>query len=171
MDAVTVFRQGLEEVCRGLLREMEGLRPEHLTFRPTPEANSIAFVGWHILRTLDNAAHQVVPLEARPPLWEREGWNSRFGLRAEERGTGFTAEQVGRFTPPLDLLLAYGRRVGEAIAPAFASLTEADLDRVVDSQQGVTLGRRLLTFVLGHTTYHLGEVRFLKGLQGMPFPR
>ena len=173
MDAVTVLRQEMEQVHGGLMRELEGLSFQHLIYRPAPDASTIAFVSWHILRTLDDAAHMVVPKESRPNLWEHAGWRERFGFSEEQTGTGtgFTAEQVGQLRPSLALLTEYAEAVLATIAPAFEGLTEADLDQVTDPERPrLTLARRLQVFIVGHTYSHLGDVRFLKGLQGMPFP-
>ncbi|MDA1096449.1 MAG: DinB family protein [Chloroflexi bacterium] len=172
MNGVGVLRLALESVSRELQREIEGLTPDQFVYRPTPEANTIAFTSWHIVRMLDSATSRVLPKEPRPPLWERDGWHTRFGLEAQESGTGYDAERVGAFRPLLDVVLGYNRAVAAEIPGAFEGLTDDDLDRIPDpAQPNMNLGRRILVFSAAHTQYHLGEVRFLKGMQGMPFPR
>lgn len=55
---------------------------------------------------------------------------------------------------------------------ALSTLTEADLDKAPNPERPtMTLGRSLSNLVLGHAFWHLGDIRFLKGMQGMPWGR
>ena len=172
MNGVAVLKLALESVNRELQREIDGLSPDHLAYRPSNEANTIAFITWHIVRVLDSAATRTVPRTEGPSIWERDRWYDRFGMNAQDNGTGFDGTRVGTFKPDLEKLLGYSRAVGAELPGAFDSLTDADLDVISDpSQPNMSFGRRLLVFSASHTQYHLGEVRFLKGMQGMPFPR
>lgn len=173
MNGVAVLKLALESVSRELERELDGLTANHLVYRPTDEANTIGFTAWHIIRMLDGAATSVVPRNDDALLiWERDGWYERFGMEAKDSGTGFDGEQVGAFSPDLETLLSYSRAVGAEMPAAFDGLTDEDLDVIPNPEQpNMSFGRRLLVFFASHTQYHLGEIRYLKGLQGMPFPR
>ena len=173
MNGVGVLKLAIESVNRELQRELDGLTGEQLVYRPTEEANSIAFTAWHIVRMLDSAATRVVPrTDEAPTIWDRGRWHERFGVGPEDSGTGFDGAQVGAFRPDLETLLGYSRSVGEALPGAFDGLTDDDLDVIPNPEQpNMNFGRRLLVFFAGHLQYHLGEIRYLKGLQGMPFPR
>ncbi len=172
MNGVAVLKLAIEPVNRDLQRELNGLTSDQLAYRPTEEANTIAFTAWHIVRMLDNAATRTLPrTQEAATIWNRDSWHEQFGVGAEDSGTGFDAAQVGEFGPDLETLLGYSNAVGEALSGAFDGLTDDDLDTIPDPERpNMSLGRQLLVFYAGHLQYHLGEIRFLKGLQGMPFP-
>ena len=168
MDATQLITTMLEDLQRGFRREVEPLTQEQFVARPTPEANTVAFVLWHVTRTEDNIVHGQVT--SGTPLWVAEGWHDRLGLEPDEGGTGFTAEQVGAFQPRKEDLIAYCERVWEVAPGLLSTLTEEDLDRAPNPDRPhMTLGRSLANFMLGHGFWHLGDIRFIKGLQGMPF--
>ena len=171
MNGVQIMTRGMREIQGSLLRELEPLTEEHIYFAPIPGATTIAFIAWHITRTLDDTVHRTIPVTPTPTIWTTNGYADQFGKDPEEgTGTGFSADQVSGFRPTLELLRAYGTDVGPTIPAAFEGMTDDDLDRVMDPERPErTLARQLQTFVLGHTYYHLGEIRYLKGLQGMPF--
>ena len=63
---------------RGVVhRAVDGLTPEQLAFRPDPEANSIAWLVWHLTRIQDDHVADVAEAEQ---VWTSEGWVERFGL-------------------------------------------------------------------------------------------
>lgn len=171
MNSIQFIQMALDELHRSLRAEARELTQEQLTYRPTPEANTIAFLLWHFMRTEDNVIHRSVR-EPGPSVWEAGTWYERFGLSPTDNGTGFTAGQVGAFSPAKDDLVAYVRAAWEASDAAVAALSEADLDRALDPERPQrTVGQVIQSIIVGHGYYHLGEIRFLKGLQGMPFPR
>ena len=172
MNGVQVLTREMREIQTSLLRELEPLTEENIYYAPIPGATTIAFIAWHITRTLDDAVHETIPVEPKPTIWASQGYHEKFVMPAGEgTGTGFTADQVGDFRPGLELLRAYATEVGPTIPAVFEGMTDDDLDRVMDEERpDRTLARLLQTFIIGHTYYHLGEIRYLKGLQGMPFP-
>ena len=168
MDAVQFVRMAVEDIHRGFSFEVEPLTLEQMLYRPTDKTNTIAFLLWHAARSEDVYIHRHIQGEA--PLWEIEGWHERFGLDAGEGGTGFTDKQVGAFRPPKEDLMAYCQRVWEIVPGMLSELTEQDLDKVPNPDRPkMNIGRMLGNFVLGHSFWHLGDIRFLKGLQGLPF--
>ncbi len=170
MNGVEVLTREMREIQGSLLRELEPLTEEHIYYAPVPGATTIAFIAWHITRALDEAVSATIPVDARPTIWLSKGYTERFGQAHDVQGTGFTAEQVADFRPSLALLREYATDIGPTIPAAFEGVTDNDLDRVMDPERpDRTLARRLQTFVIGHTFYHLGEIRYLKGMQGMPF--
>ncbi|MCX6020707.1 MAG: DinB family protein [Chloroflexi bacterium] len=171
MNGIQFIQAAQDELHRSLRAEVRDLTPEQLLFRPTAEANTIAFLLWHFARTEDNIIHNTVR-EPGPTVWQAAAWNEKFGLGVKDMGTGFTAEQVGSFAPSKDDLLAYFRGVWEASDAAIAALADADLDRVPNPERPQnTAGRTIQSIIIGHGYNHMGEIRFLKGLQGMPFGR
>ncbi|MSQ41233.1 MAG: DinB family protein [Dehalococcoidia bacterium] len=143
-----------------------------MAFRHMPDANSTTFLIWHIARISDNMFHRLIADPIALSLWEREEWHQRFGLQPRDGGTGFAAEQVGALKPDKDLLLTYYQRDFEAVIKGVEALPEQDLDRVPNPQRPeTTVGRLVQGTLIAHGYNHLGELRTVKGLQGMPFPR
>ena len=100
--------------------------------------------------------------------WTADGWADRFGLPFDPADTGFghTDEQVSavRVGDP-DLLTGYLDAVHERTVAFVSGLSDADLDRVVDTRWDppVTLGVRLVS-VVDDDLEHLGQAAFSKGL-------
>ena len=157
------------EVFRSFLAEIAPLEPEEMLFRPTSEANSIAFLVWHCPRIADTAFHRS---QGVPTVWERDKWYEKFGLAETDTGTGFGADQVAAFQPNRELLTNHLESVQKALDDGLSQMTSADLDRPLNPENPrATVGRQIQSIVMGHGFFHLGEVRFLKGLQGRPFSR
>ncbi len=172
MHTIEFIKLALRELHLSLLRETEVLTPEQMSYHPTPGANTINFLLWHFPRVEDNVFHRVAYTNGATTLWEREEWYTRFGLTARDTGTGFTPDQVEALNPDKETLIAYGQQVFDTVMAGLDDLTEDDLDRVLNPEQPRnTVGRTIQSIIIGHGYYHLGEVRFLKGLQGMPFAR
>ena len=170
MNAVELVKIAVEDLHRGFQSEVAPLTPEQIVYRPNKEANTIAFLLWHFSQSEDNFVHRQVQHQA--PLWEQEQWHQRLGLQPGDSGATLNAEQIGAFSPVKEELLAYNQRVLEAARAAISSLSDSDLDRLPNPERPqMPLGRGVANLILGHGFWHLGEIRFLKGLQGMPFGR
>ena len=61
-------------VVQGAVR---GLSEEQLAFRPDGQANSIAWLVWHLTRIQDD---HVAGVAGTGQAWTAEGWADRFGL-------------------------------------------------------------------------------------------
>lgn len=154
----------------GRIREVvheavDGLTPEQLAFRPGPEANSIAWLVWHLTRIQDD--HMAGAMEAEQ-LWTSEGWADRFGLALPpaDHGYGHTADQVAVVQVKSgELLTAYHDAVYERTIRYLRRLADADFGRVVDEawDPPVTLGVRLVS-VISDDLMHVGQAQYLRGL-------
>lgn len=144
-----------------------GLSADQLAYRPEPAANSIGWLIWHLTRVQDDHVADVADTEQ---AWVAEGWSDRFGLPFEDGATGWshTAEEVGAFgVGSADLLTGYHDAVYARTLAFVSSLTEADLDRVVDTRWDppVTLGVRLIS-VIDDDAQHAGQAAYVRGLIG-----
>ena len=172
MNAIQFIQSTLFELNRSFVVEVEPLTTEQMFYRPAPEANSISFLLWHFPRVEDNTFHRVSTIAGTPTVWERGGWYERFGLNESGSGSGFTPEQVAAFKPDKDLMVKYAESVRESVNDGLSTMTDDDLDRPLNPDNPrLTVGRQIQSIIVGHGFFHLGEIRFLKGLQGMPFPR
>jgi len=158
---------GYEQIQNMLRRAIEGLDADELSRRVGPEANTIAWLAWHLIRVQDDHVAEVADEEQ---VWTTEGWAQRFGLPFDESetGYGFTPDQVAqvRVESP-DLLLAYAADVHERTVDFLRGLSDDDLDRVVDRRWDppVTLGVRLVS-VLSDDLQHVGQAAYVRGLLG-----
>ena len=172
MNAINFIDSAIFEVNRSFVNEVEPLTEKQMFFRPTTEANSISFLIWHFPRVEDNVFHRISTVDGTESVWQRDKWYEKFGVPANESGTGYTPDQVAAFKPPKDLLVSYVESVRQSIQDSLSTMTDDDLDRQLNPDNPrLTVGRQIQSIIVGHGFFHLGEVRFLKGLQGMPFPR
>ncbi|SED82829.1 mycothiol transferase [Ruania alba] len=153
------------EELHGVLGGSPGLAPEHLIGRLDPDANTIAWLAWHLTRVQDDHVAAVAGVQQQ---WLAGGWAERFGLPFDpaEHGYGHTSEQVAqvRDVPAADLL-GYHDAVHAATQGYLSQLDEADLDQVVDDtwDPPVTLGVRLVS-VLAEDLQHVGQIAFVAGV-------
>ena len=169
MDATEYINIMLRDLHDGLRADIEALTQEQFTQQPAEGANTIAFLLWHATRLEDLQLHGV---HGREPVWVSGGWAERLGLDAEDLGTGLTEERMLAFQPAKEEVLTYAEAVWEASPALVSALTPERLDEPLNPERPrMTAGRSLANFAVGHAWLHLGEIRFAKGLMGMPFAR
>jgi hypothetical protein len=149
-----------------LVRDVaDGLSTEELTFRVDPDANTIAWLLWHLGRGQDAQVAAVMDAEQ---LWTSDGWSSRFALALPDSATGYAhspddVAQVRGVTS--ELLIAYVDAVCERSIGYVRGLSDADLDRIVDTRftPPVTLGVRLVS-AISDNLQHAGQAAFIRGV-------
>jgi Protein of unknown function (DUF664) len=143
---------------------VRGLGPEQLSFKADQEANSIAWLVWHLTRVQDDHVSEVAGHEQ---AWVAEGWAERFALALEPLDTGYGhgRDEVARVKASAELLEGYHEAVYSQTEQYLKTLSNDDLDRVVDRRWDppVTLGVRLVS-VAGDDLQHVGQAAFAKGL-------
>ena len=157
-DGFSRIREGVHEVC-------DDLTAEELAFRPGPRANSIGWLIWHLTRVQDDHVAGVAGTEQ---AWTGDGWSGRFGLPFPDSASGYgqTPEQVASFkVSSAELLTGYYDAVHARTLDYVRTLTDADLDRVVDERWDppVTLGVRLVS-VIDDDAQHVGQAAYVRGL-------
>ena len=164
MTPAEIYIDFLERVLDNGEAVVAGLTDEQLAHRLTPDANSIAWLVWHAARVQDA---QLAPLAGTEEVWVRDGWAERFGLDLDpdDHGYGHTSEQVGKVRAPAGLLADYLRATHEATLAYLRTVTEADLDEVIDRSWDppVTRGVRLVSIV-DDDAQHIGQAAYLRGL-------
>ncbi|MEV4508018.1 DinB family protein [Dactylosporangium sp. NPDC049525] len=145
---------------------VEGLSAEQLRWAPAPGANTIGWLVWHLTRVQDD--HVTDLIDGAEQLWVSGDWAARFGLKPDPDDTGYghTAAQVLAVHPDgPEALIGYFEAVSARTLEWLATLTEQDLDRVVDERWDppVTLGVRLVS-VLDDDTQHAGQAAYVRGL-------
>ncbi len=143
---------------------MEGLTPEDLRFRADDQANSIAWLVWHLTRIQDD---HVAHMSGSEQVWTASGWVERFGLPFDVSDTGYGHGplQVGAVVADGHTLLGYHDAVHEATVRFVQTVTGVDLDRIVDERWNppVTMAVRLVSIV-NDDLQHVGQAAYLRGI-------
>lgn len=147
-----------------LMDALGDLDPEETTWRPSRGANSISWTVWHMFRVEDMWFQFFI--QDKNELWERDGWNEKFGLPTRDNGFGHTAEQVANF-PALDLpaLINYGDAVRQETLEYLRGVTQEEFQRVPREQRPDMSVAAIFRQVVGEVYQHQGQIAYLKGLQ------
>jgi uncharacterized damage-inducible protein DinB len=165
MTVAELLADGFSRIHGVVHEAVDGLSADQLAYRPQPAANSIGWLIWHLTRVQDDHVADVAGTEQ---VWLADGWAGRFGLPFDDRATGWghDADEVGAFrVASSELLIGYHDAVYTRTLAFVRTVTEADLDRVVDTQWDppVTLGVRLVS-VIDDDAQHVGQAAYLRGL-------
>ena len=146
-----------------LMEAVQDLTPEELAWRPGPEANPINWILWHMLRVEDMWIQFFI--HNQPEIWERDGWNQKFGLPTRDNGFGHTPEQVAQF-PTLDLreLLSYGEAVRAVTLAYLRGLAPEDFEVVPRERRPEMSVGAIFRQITGEFYQHQGHISYLKGL-------
>lgn len=140
-----------------------GLSEELAAYRPDDQANSVAWLVWHLTRIEDD---HVADAARTGQVWA-DGWSDRFGLPFDEADTGYghRSEDVAAVRAEGRLLDGYHEQVHAATMRYVDSLTVPELERVVDRRWDppVTVAVRLVS-VLGDCLQHLGQAAYVRGM-------
>lgn len=152
-------------IREGVHGAVDGLTPDQLAHRPSPQANSIAWLVWHLTRIQDDHIADVADLEQ---VWTAQGFHGDFGLPFPpgDHGYGHTSEQVAQVGGlTADQLLGYHEAVHAQSVGYLAGLAPEELSRVVDEgwDPPVTLGVRLVS-VVNDDLQHVGQAAYVRGL-------
>ena len=147
-----------------LMDALSDLTREEAVWRPGPEANPIVWILWHMLRVEDMWFQFFI--QRNSEIWERDGWNEKFGLPTRDNGFGHTAEQVANF-PALDIreLISYGDAVRAETMEYLRGVTAEDLAVVPRSARPEMSVAAIFRQVIGEVYQHQGHIAYLKGLQ------
>ncbi len=162
--ARAILRDNFERIRELVLASTDGLTTEMADYRPCPQANSIAWLIWHLTRVQDDHVSDVADVDQ---AWTSRGWQDRFGLPfpASDIGFGHDSTQVGEVHADAQLLADYHGDVHLATLEYLDELTADELDRVVDRRWDppVTVSVRLVS-VIGDCLQHLGQAAYVRGL-------
>jgi len=154
---------------------LEGLDDATMSRQPDPECNSVAWILWHMSRVVDTFVH--TRLQEKPQVWVQDGWHQKFGMAPdpEDRGVGWTAEQVRAWkAPSKDVQLGYYQAVRARARDFMSSRSYADLEK--QKLIPPVTEPRTVAAALGQMTWdavaHGGQIAYLRGLyKGMGWHR
>src|SRR5262249_2479728 len=111
---------------------VQGLDVDQLTWSPSPGANTIAWLIWHLARGPDHHVAEILDVEQ---LGVAGDWANRCGLAPDPSNPGYgpSADEVVAVRPEsADVLLEYLDAVDTRATAMLRHLHESDLDRIVD---------------------------------------
>jgi|ERR1700722_1314951 len=167
MTSAELLLDGFGRIRETVTDVLSGLTPAQLVYRISPDANPIGWLLWHLTRVQDD---HLAKAFGAAQVWSSGGWAKRFGLPegTMETGYGHTAGQVatvGSAVASAALLSGYHEETCAQTARLVAAVTDADLDRIVDTRwtPPVTLGVRLVS-VLNDDMMHVGQATYAHGI-------
>ena len=162
MTSAELLTDAFGRVRETVHEAVDGLSDSQLAARLDEDANSIAWLCWHLARVQDDHLADAFGVEQ---VWP--GFTERFGLPFGPGATGYghSSRQVGLVRVSGDLLAAYHDAVHEQTVALVSGVTDADLSRVVDEgwDPPVTLGVRLVS-VISDGLQHAGQAVFIRGV-------
>jgi hypothetical protein len=146
----------------------DGLTDDQANYRPSPSANSIAWLIWHSARVQDI---QLAPIAGIEQVWTAGGWVDRFGLDLprNDSGYGHGPAEVAKVHASAELLADYYHALHEVTLTFVAGVTAADLEKIVDRNWDppVTASARIVS-VIDDCAQHLGQAAYLLPLAPEP---
>lgn len=162
--ATEVIVDGFDRVDKVVRKAVEGLTDDELVTRIDPDANTVAWLVWHLTRIQDDHVADVARTEQ---VWTAGGWSARFGLPFDvtATGRGHASDDVAQVGAPGDLLQGYFDAVVGRTREYVAGLSATDLARIVDERWDppVTLAVRLVSLI-SDNLQHAGQAVFVRGI-------
>lgn len=164
MTPSDLLNDAFERILQTASSAVDGLTDDQLAARPAADANSIAWLVWHLARVQDDHVADVAGAEQ---VYTAQAFAARFDLPFDDDATGygFSSEDVSRVRASAELLTDYLRAVTSATTSYVNTLQPDDLDRVVDDNWDppVTLAVRLVS-VVSDDLQHAGQAAYARGL-------
>ena len=162
MTSAELLSDSFVRVQETVHEAVDGLSAAQLAARLDDDANSIAWLCWHLARVQDDHVADAFGVEQ---VWPR--FMGPFGLPFGPGATGYghSSRQVALVQVSGDLLTDYHDAVHAQTVALVSGLTDADLSRVVDERWDppVTLGVRLVS-VISDGLQHAGQAAFVRGI-------
>ena len=163
MSSAEILADAFGRVHETVHEAVRGLTSGQLAVRLDRDANSVAWLIWHLARVQDD---HLAGAFGVPQVWAEYGKRFELPFEPSDIGYGHSSEQVAqvRVASP-DLLTWYHDAVHEQAIRLVSSVTDADLSRVVDEgwDPPVTLGVRLVS-VISDCLQHAGQAAFIRGI-------
>jgi hypothetical protein len=165
MKTTDILADAFGRIRELVMKSAEGLSSDDLAYRPDPDANSIAWLTWHLTRIQDD---HVAEIAGNEQAWTRDDWAGRFGLPFAPAATGYghSSKDVSQVRPNApDMLIGYHDAVFANTIAYLEGRDPADLDRIIDESYDppVSVGVRLVS-VLSDNFQHAGQARYVRGM-------
>lgn len=183
MSEASVYLAQIRAMSEALDRQVGELSDELLYQRPGPSLNPVVWNYWHLLRVWDLDLNWLAKgLGPSQDAWHRGGYTERSGYSPDGKGvrglgigTGYTDEMVDDLRIPRDVLKDYQAQLLAETEEFLGGASDEDMAREAPGIGGApeTLSKRF-QHTVAHSYGHLGELRFAKGMLGLPdqsYPR
>ncbi len=163
MTSAELLTDAFDRIQETVHEAVRGLTSGQLAARLDRDANSIAWLCWHLTRVQDD---HVAGAFGVPQVWTEYGKRFELPFPPYDTGYGHSSQQVAQVTVASgDLLTGYQDAVHEQTIRLVSGVIDADLSRVVDEDWDppVTLGVRLVS-VISDCLQHAGQAAFVRGL-------
>ncbi|MBG6213882.1 putative damage-inducible protein DinB [Cryobacterium sp. CAN_C3] len=164
MTSIALLIEAFECIEGAVHGFLTGTSADALTFRADADANTIAWLVWHLTRVQDD---HVAELAGNEQTWTRNGWEQRFGLPFEASATGYgqSTADIAAVRVDAEQLGGYYDDVHADTIAYLETLTDGDLDEVIDRRwtSPVTRGVRLVS-VISDDLQHAGQAAFIRGI-------
>ena len=164
-NKVTQFiSKSVKGLHQTLFNDMNGLTKENLVWAPNKDANPIGFIFLHFLRTEDNLVNDI---KGEPSIWDSTKF--REDLPDFGRSDKFSTEVIKFLSQiPLKEVLLYGHKVVDNTDLFLESLDDVQLRTRPETKGPLrTIETIFRAFILAHGWWHIGEIKYIKGLQGI----
>ena len=163
MDKLDYIRHTLTSVHLRILSICEGLTYQQLIWRPTPNANNIAFNLWHVSRGEEAIANIIKP--SKTEIWISDGWRDKFGHTKETDTYKDSGDILSLPMPELPILTGYMQSAYDKTMSIVGQLTNESLDFVLDQTKPEYTSSIYLAHLTTHKNSHRGQIDYIRGLQ------
>lgn len=164
MDAIEVLLDLAGRPIAAAEELADKLTPAMLNQHVGGHDNSVAWLLWHTGREIDV---QLASLGDAEQVWHALGFKDRFNLGSAGDGIGYghSAEEARSIViDDKHLLVEYVKATAESLANYISSLSETQLDDIVDERWDppVKRGVRLIS-IIDDAIIHLGQAAYITG--------
>jgi uncharacterized damage-inducible protein DinB len=165
MELKDYIRMEFDGLERGIKRVMNGMTQEEVMWRPACGNNSIGLILFHTARSEDSFVQ--ARLRGKPEVWATGKWYNKLNVAEDEAGAHYTVEQVNAFpVPKIEEMMAYYTAVRAETLDYLKTLTAAAFDKKITMPRfGEMPMAAIFSLIIGHTSQHIGEISYLRGLQ------
>ncbi|MEJ5221331.1 MAG: DinB family protein [Tepidiforma sp.] len=164
-----ILRSSLKSMHDLLDKAVEGMTAEQLNFRPQEGGVSAFFSLWHYVRTEDNIINWVA--QQKPTVWLEGNYHEYFGLPRTSQGTGMTEEEANAIhISDVAKWHEYQQNVWEATDRYLAGMSPEEFDRrtvTIKPLGEMSLWDGIYGVCLSHGYRHVGEIEYVRGVQGL----
>jgi len=145
-----------------LTKALNGLTQGEVTWSPSPECNSIAFILWHMTRVEDFFVNRVIQREKE--LYEAKKWQEKLGTPT--KAYQYTVEELQAWpAPKLEILREYANSVRENTLAFLNSIPTERLSEVPRPDRSPDSIGVMLEHLMTEIALHVGQIAYLRGVQ------
>ena len=153
-----------ERLSQAVHGAVKGLSEHDLAFRPEENANSIAWLVWHLTRVQDD---HIAELMKQEQIWTAKKWHQEFELPFDDDATGYghSSQEVAMVQASEALLTGYYDAVHKRTVDYIKTLTDKDYDKIVDPSWDPPVSLRVrLVSIINDDLQHAGQAMYVRGL-------